>query len=323
MICSRQTDYLALSTRLLLRTAVVVQPLTPTQIESYLASGGERLEALRETLREDADLRAFANTPLMLNVLTAAYQGTTTQEIVAPGSPDMKQKQVFSSYVQRILARRKINTRFTPTQTIHSLSWLARQMREHNQTVFFIEQLQLDWLSETQSQRMYELLAVRLPDMLIGGILCFSVISLLFSTVISIPYALIYIMFGAFVGGLIGIGKQDASSLESNSYRWQNPRPATLMVRSLRYGLIVGLSFGLIYGLIYGLSFGWSYGLSYGLGFGLVNYLLSLILEGYKLPNYTPTITDRSRRSLWRSLYNVSYLGVGLSVGMSYDWGTC
>src|SRR3989442_1426689 len=42
VVCSRQTDYLALSTRLLLRTAVVVQPLTPEQIESYLTSGGEQ-----------------------------------------------------------------------------------------------------------------------------------------------------------------------------------------------------------------------------------------------------------------------------------------
>src|SRR6266568_4677379 len=58
VVCSRQTDYLALSTRLLLRIAVVVQLLTPEQIETYLTRGGERLEALRETLREDTDLRA-------------------------------------------------------------------------------------------------------------------------------------------------------------------------------------------------------------------------------------------------------------------------
>src|SRR5579859_5502125 len=40
VVCSRQTDYLVLSTRLLLRTAVVVQPLTPEQIETYLESAG-------------------------------------------------------------------------------------------------------------------------------------------------------------------------------------------------------------------------------------------------------------------------------------------
>jgi hypothetical protein len=287
------------------------------QIESYLASGGEGLEALRQTLREDEDLRAFASTPLMLNVLTAAFQGTTTQEIVATGSPGMKQEHVFASYVQRTLARRKINTRFTPTQTIHWLSWLARQMRQHNQTVFYMEQMQEDWLSENQSHRMYEFLADRIPDMLIGGIIYLSVISLLFSLFDSVPYALGFVIFGGFVGGLIGNGKRDGSSIESNSHQWRNPRPSTLTMRSLRNGFIVGLSFGLIYGL----SFGWPYGLSYGLGFGLVSYLLSLILEGSKLTRNAPNITKSSRSSLWRSLFNVSYLGVGLSVGMSFGLG--
>ncbi len=91
VVCSRQTDYLVLSTRLLLRTAVVVQPLTPEQIESYLTSGGERLESLRQTLREDADLRALASTPLMLNVLTVAYQGTP-HEVAVTSSLEMKQE---------------------------------------------------------------------------------------------------------------------------------------------------------------------------------------------------------------------------------------
>src|SRR5712691_959086 len=75
VVCSRQTDYFALTARLLLRTAVIVQPLTAEQIATYLSSDGHRLDALREALRKDADLRALARTPLMLNVLTVAYQG--------------------------------------------------------------------------------------------------------------------------------------------------------------------------------------------------------------------------------------------------------
>ena len=108
---------------LLLRTAVVVQPLTPEQIETYLASGGERLDALRESLREDSDLRALASTPLMLNVLTAACQGTPLQEITTTGSFGMKQDQVFASYVQRMLTRRNTGTRYKSTAN-HSLAQL-------------------------------------------------------------------------------------------------------------------------------------------------------------------------------------------------------
>src|SRR5437763_1632979 len=168
VVCSRQTDYLALTTRLLLRTAVVVQPLTPEQIETYLASGGERLVALRETLREDADLRALASTPLMLNVLTAAYQGTPPQEITTTGSLGMKQKHVFASYVQRMLTHRNTSMRYTPQQTIHWLSYLAGQMKRQSQTVFYLAQMQPNWLSGTRMFRAYDRSAARLPGVLIG-----------------------------------------------------------------------------------------------------------------------------------------------------------
>src|SRR5215467_2316967 len=81
VVCSRQADYLALSTRMLLRTAVVVQPLTPQQIETYLESAGEQAEALHTALRQDADLRELATTPLMLTILVFAYKGTSPDKI--------------------------------------------------------------------------------------------------------------------------------------------------------------------------------------------------------------------------------------------------
>jgi hypothetical protein len=146
VVCCRQTDYLALPTCLLLLTAVIVQPLTVQQVESYLANGGERLEALHQALQEDADLQALATTPLMLNVLTVAYQGMPSEEIVTTGSPGSKREQIFATYVQRMLARRSISVRYTPTQTIHWLSWLAWQMKRHNQKEFYIERMQPDWL---------------------------------------------------------------------------------------------------------------------------------------------------------------------------------
>ena len=39
-------------------------------------------------------------------------------------------------------------------------------MREHNQTVFYLEQVQPDWLADRQ-RRVYEWLGVRLPAIII------------------------------------------------------------------------------------------------------------------------------------------------------------
>ena len=62
VVCSRSTEYLNEPTQLRLQTAVVVQPLTQEQIDTYLESAGEQAEALREALRQDADLRELATT---------------------------------------------------------------------------------------------------------------------------------------------------------------------------------------------------------------------------------------------------------------------
>jgi hypothetical protein len=127
VVCSRSTEYLNEPTQLRLQTAVVVQPLTQVQIDTYLESAGEQAAALREALRQDADLRALATTPLMLTVLLFTYRGASPDEIDALASLEIKRKQIFASYVQRMLQRRSIETRYSAKQTTHYLSWLALQ----------------------------------------------------------------------------------------------------------------------------------------------------------------------------------------------------
>jgi predicted NACHT family NTPase len=48
VVCSRVVDYEAVGTRLRLQGALVVQPLTRAQVESYLAQVGRPLAAVRE-----------------------------------------------------------------------------------------------------------------------------------------------------------------------------------------------------------------------------------------------------------------------------------
>jgi NACHT domain len=315
VVCSRQTDYLALSTRLLLRTAVVVQPLTPEQIASYLASGGERLEALHQTLREDADLRALASTPLMLNVLTAAYQGTPPQEITTTGSLGMKQEQVFASYVQRMLTHRNTRTRYTPQQTIHWLSYLAGQMKRQSQTVFYIEQMQPDWLSGTRMLRAYDRWAVRLPGVLIG-ILISLAITTLFISALRFADLVTNILLGGLLGGLLSEGstiqRPAANSGKVRSIPWQQ------FLQRLLVGILIGLGVGLSYVLSYELR----YGLSAGLSVGLCSILLQVLLvksNTAQSPSQTlPPVWRTKWQRLIRSTALRNGLLAGLLVGLSY-----
>src|SRR6266566_8847946 len=73
--CSRTAEYAAATRpeRLTLHTAVVVQPLSREQVDTYVANLGKPLAALRAALRKNAMLQELATTPLMLHVLILTY----------------------------------------------------------------------------------------------------------------------------------------------------------------------------------------------------------------------------------------------------------
>ena len=120
VVCSRRADYFSETRRLQLRSAVLVQPLTNEQIETYLSSAGEQLEAVRALLRNDPALQELATSPLMLSVLTLAYAGKSVESLQNVGLPT--RRQVFADYVERMLQRRGAETRYTPEQTHY---WLT------------------------------------------------------------------------------------------------------------------------------------------------------------------------------------------------------
>ena len=74
-VCSREKDYEALGMQLRLPGALVVLPLTPQQVDSYLTQVGQPVAAVRDALQEDPTLWELLDTPLMLTIVTLAYSG--------------------------------------------------------------------------------------------------------------------------------------------------------------------------------------------------------------------------------------------------------
>ena len=119
---------------------------------------------------------SFATNPLMLSVLIVTYRGTTISDL---HEPQVRLKeQIWTDYVERMVYQKGTNhpgrvdppvKRYQLAQTCSWLSWLARQMRVHNQTIFYLEHLQPDWLPETY-QYVYIWLGVSLPGIVIGGL---------------------------------------------------------------------------------------------------------------------------------------------------------
>jgi NACHT domain len=177
VVCSRRAEYFALPTRLQLRTAVVVKPLTARQITDYLTQG-TGLAGLRAALAADRRLCSAARTPLMLAVMALTYQDMEGAASPHVGDVAAWRRRLFDDYVSRMYHRQRGTSELReregqtgpkrvqeqgskpaqPTysleQTIHYLTWLAVQMKAHGQPDFFyLERTQWDWLSNERVDR--------------------------------------------------------------------------------------------------------------------------------------------------------------------------
>ena len=305
VICSRSSDYLVQGARVLLRTAVVVQPLTDQQIEEFLSSAGEDLAAMRVALRQDPTLHDMARTPLMLSILALTYHGVSVEDALAVGTPLERRRIVFEKYVERVLGRSGTNRHYSAEQTKRWLAWLGSQLDWHSQTEFYIERLQPSWLSSGQSRQRYRHAIV----LLIFGIQIF-ISSALFSW---LRGGLKGSTFGVGVGllGLLGAGPGNTTlgwmarglggGLEGGGSLGiimsigtvivillvRDPLPA-LSVRAfgrglytaLRSGLVIGGGVGIFASLVFSLAYGLRDGLVRGVGTGLFSGLLIGMTSG-------------------------------------------
>ncbi|BCL84543.1 hypothetical protein ccbrp13_70080 [Ktedonobacteria bacterium brp13] len=311
VVCSRKSEYRALQEHLSLEHAVVVQPLSQQQVKDYLLAAGKPLAALRSVLHKNPVLYELAMTPLMLNVMTLAYRDMPARSLPRMGTLQQQQRQVFTSYVQRMVEpRERIPSRYTPQQIKKGLVWLATKLRQQNQTVFYLEQLQPSWLTNRQLQS-YLWLGVRLPGILLGVFLCFIMVLFFYPDPVSVGLTIPTIsLLGGVIGGLLTLESTSQPSTKGNNTATH--RVWHRLVGTLTTGGILGLGFGLGYNH-----------LKLGLIFGLCGCVLYVLLPLFSNVSRSPPDSKNStRRRGWQYLiYNKSVqrgMLIGLLIGLSY-----
>lgn len=227
-VCSRISDYEALTTHLRLEGAVLLQPLSYEQIDGYLQRAGDELAQLRAAVEGDPTLRDLAHSPLMLSIMTLAFVNISLDDAANLGSIDAQRKHLLNSYVQRMFKRRGMEDKYASKRARSWLAWLAQSMEKYDQTVFLIEHMQPSWL-DTRAKRLIYTVCSRI----LGGTL-----------------------WGLLLGSLIGAATGLAAGFLAEAAGIELPGEGSFVLHDLLAGLQSGAVFGTLAGLVVGLALG-------------------------------------------------------------------
>jgi hypothetical protein len=291
VVCSRVRDYEALSEKLQLRSAICLQPLTAGQVDHFLAAN-ESLAGLRSLLQQDAELKEFAQTPLILNVMSSAYEDWSIEDLMQQfRSAENRYGHLFDTYVDRMLRRRLLP--YPKEKILRWLRWLARQMVREGAIVFLIERMQPSWLESPSKEKLY-----RIENFLVIGL----TVGLTIGLITGLTFRL---LFWFSIGLIVGLKRQiELVEQLDLSWSWKQAK------NGLIGGVIIGLFIGVINGLINGIVTGVINGLINGLIVGLIGGLISgLIVAKPRVKQRT--IPNQGVRSSVRNC-----VVVGLIVGL-------
>lgn len=325
VICSRRTAYedAAQNQKLALQRAVLIQPLTLEQVSASLDRIGQPLDIFRQVLQANQALQELTTTPLMLSILMLTYSRIPLPALSHEIST--LQKQVWTDYVARMIEQKGDARHYPRQQTCSWLSWLARNLQKHYQTVFYLERVELDWLPDSLRQRAFWL-TMRLPIILLG-MLSSCIIGLFLQTVFDLTTGIQAAILGGVLAGCLSQSASASIEGETALLRRRRDHVGRGLIGA-GTGLVLGLSFGFELGPGYGSGDWLRDGLIYGSIIGLICWLLLVLLPFFALQRGSPRAPQPSeslRRllstpHLWRTLSGATGLGLayGLSTGLSY-----
>jgi NACHT domain len=293
VVCCRIRDYQVLTDRLMLRSAVCIQPLTLQQVNNYFDQAGEQLSALKMILPRDEVLQELATSPLMLSIMSLAYQDFTPEQLTLGGKTEDYRNRLFATYVDRMFQRRGMRQQYLSKDTKRWLIWLARRITATSQTIFLIERLQLDWLP-TKMQRFF----CRLGSGLIAGMIMTPYGVMYFGLPEGLSVTLFYV---ALIGAL-------GSIKTFETFKWSWPK-----VNDLHSALNSGLTFGLLTTTLNMILENKPFSaLPTGLISGLIFGLVILLFAGFQVSDVQKS--EKPNHGIFRSARNSAIVGIFIFV---------
>ncbi len=194
VVCSRIGDYEDLKNKLAVNDALVLQPLSNPQIETFIQQvGGVQKESMRARMQTDWQLREVLRSPLLLNLYPQAFVALgaafATGGFTVADRVETRRKALFAAYVETIFAPSAKDAPMDKGNTISkekSVSWLSflgNRMQKVGTSLFFIEEMQPTWLPQPLVRRYRGLYG--LFNGLIGGLIFGLIVGLLLGAVMA------------------------------------------------------------------------------------------------------------------------------------------
>lgn len=291
VVCCRLMEYQWLPEHLKLSGAICIEPLNREQIGQYFMAIGSEFDSLRMAIKEDTVLQELTQSPLMLNIMSMAYQSTPVENITTEdNSLETRRTQIFKTYVDKMFQRKgSLEKDFPKEKVISWLSWLAKKMTEQSQSVFFVENLQPSWLDGWKSKLTYR-----------------SISALIFFLSISVLY----------------IGSEEAMNDLGLQYNFVNELLKVMLTIALPVALfdkiILRLVFAMCFGLISIFIVGTTQWGGSVISEGLMVGLWGAIVSGFAIDQLSYIKPIEKMGWSWKGFFKKACLGilVGILVGI-------
>ncbi|HNB76731.1 MAG TPA: NACHT domain-containing protein [Enterococcus faecalis] len=210
VISSRKTDYEKTKNKLKIQNTLVLEPLTSNIIQDYLAK-----TEINSLLGKDVSFINFASSPLNLDLIARTFENVNISELLQFDTIEKRQIFLFDKYIEHTFkhhSQRNQQEFFKKTKTLQQLGWLAKRMKENNQTLFLIESIQPKWIKNFIGKATHKLsvmIATFFSGVLSGAIVSILfTIPVLFSAMISNhlkegPTYIANLIIGTFFGGML------------------------------------------------------------------------------------------------------------------------
>jgi MFS family permease len=301
VVCSRRDEYEHCNTQLQLNGAVCLQPLTSAQIHDYLVDVGR--PELWQSIKDDPEQLNLVKTPLLLSIMTLAYEEISIEEWHKCNSPEALRQYLFDAYIERML-KREIKHRWyakgkepSPEQTKHWLVWLTLRLLDESRDEFLIEKIQPSWLQTPIQKQIYHIGIGLLSGLIIGFI---GGLEVEFTSNDHRDGLILGLIIGPMSGLIIGF-REKIKPIET--VKWSGMKVG----RGIIFGLILGLIFGLIswptFTLIHTSNITWSFDrLIYAPSFGLFGGLIGALIGGLSGPDIEKRTVPN--QGIWQSAVN-------------------